>query len=211
MDLILIDACVRARVGIGREDAFRLDQHPENRQNSQKGVIRKDIPQAERTYLAVPYAERHEAKALGARWDTVKKAWYVGPEADREKIAKWESKHQPAPALEPRAEFAAVLRSIGAVVEGNHPIMNGEAQRIPATNDKRGELTIFYVAHEDGVPNGYAENNRTKEVVRWKATGQHLSPEAKADLAAEAEQKRYARKQAERDTAARLAEELHIK
>jgi hypothetical protein len=36
---------------------------------------------------------------------------------------------------------------------------------------KRGELTIFYIAHEDGVPNGYAENNRTKEVVRRKATG----------------------------------------
>jgi phage/plasmid primase-like uncharacterized protein len=69
-------------------------------------------------------------------------------------------------------EFAAVLREIGAVVEGEHPIMNGEAQRIPAVSDKRGELTIFYVAHEDGVPNGYAENNRTKEVVRWKATGQ---------------------------------------
>ena len=68
--------------------------------------------------------------------------------------------------------------------------MNGEAQRIPAVNDKRGELTIFYVAHADGVPNGYAENNRTKQVIRWKATGQHLSPEAKADLAAEAEQKR---------------------
>jgi hypothetical protein len=30
--------------------------------------------------------------------------------------------------------------------------MNGEAQRIPATNDKRGELTIFYIAN--GVPNG---------------------------------------------------------
>ena len=81
--------------------------------------MRENSPHAERTYLAVPYAERHEAKALGARWDTVKKAWYVGPEADREKIAKWESKHQPAPALDPRAEFAAVLRSIGAVVEGN--------------------------------------------------------------------------------------------
>jgi putative DNA primase/helicase len=64
------------------------------------------------------------------------------------------------------------------------------------------------------VPNGYAENNRTKEVVRWKATGQHLSPEAKADLAAQAEQKRYARKQAERElyeaTAKRLAEEQQL-
>jgi len=136
----------------------------------------------------------------------------VAPEADREKIAKWEPKHQPAPTLDPRTEFAAVLREIGAVVQGEHPIMNGEAQGIPALNDKRGELTIFYVAHEDGVPNGYAENNRTKQVIRWKATGQHLSPEAKADLAAEAEQKRYARKQAERElyeaTAGRLAEEL---
>jgi putative DNA primase/helicase len=191
-----------------------IEQKKEIQHTQEVGVMRENIPHAERTYLAVPYAERHEAKALGARWDTVKKAWYVGPEADREKIAKWESKHQPAPALDPRAEFAAVLRSIGAVVEGNHPIMNGEAQRIPATNDKRGELTIFYVAHEDGVPNGYAENNRTKEVVRWKATGQHLSPEAKADLAAQAEQKRYARKQAERElyeaTAKRLAEEQQL-
>jgi len=164
--------------------------------------------------LAVPYAERHEAKVLGARWDAVKKAWYVGPEADREKIAKWEPKHQPAPTLDPRAEFAAVLREIGAVVEGEHPIMNGEVQRIPATNDKRGELTIFYVAHDDGVANGYAENNRTKQVIRWKATGQHLSPEAKADLAAQAEQKRYLRKQAEQElyeaTAKRLVEELRI-
>jgi putative DNA primase/helicase len=191
-----------------------IEQKKEIQHTQEVGVMRENIPHAERTYLAVPYAERHEAKALGARWDTVKKAWYVGPEADREKIAKWESKHQPAPALDPRAEFAAVLRSIGAVVEGNHPIMNGEAQRIPATNDKRGELTIFYVAHEDGVPNGYAENNRTKEVVRWKATGQHLSPEAKADLAAQAEQKRYVRKQAERElyeaTAKRLAEEQQL-
>ena len=191
-----------------------IEQKKEIRHTQEVGVMRKDIPHAERTYLAVPYAERHEAKALGARWDAVKKAWYVGPEADREKIAKWEPKHQPAPTLDPRAEFAAVLREIGGVVQGEHPIMNGEAQRIPAVNDKRGELTIFYIAHEDGVPNGYAENNRTKEVIRWKATGQYLSPEAKADFAAQAEQKRYARKQAERElyeaTAARLAEELRI-
>ena len=34
-----------------------------------------------------------------------------------------------------------------------------------------------------------------QQVTWWKATGQHLSPEAKADLAAQAEQRRYARKQ----------------
>ena len=74
--------------------------------------MRKDIPQAERTYLAVPYTERHEAKAVGARWDAVKKAWYVGPEADREKIAKWEPQHQPAPTLDPQKYLTAGTKSI---------------------------------------------------------------------------------------------------
>ena len=63
-----------------------------------------------------------------------------------------------------------MLRSIGGIVDGDYPIKNGEAQRIPAHDDRRGDRTIFYVAHVDGVPNGYAENNRNKETVRWKAT-----------------------------------------
>jgi hypothetical protein len=103
------------------------------------------------------------------------------------------------PTLNPRAEFAAVLRGTGALVEGDHPIMNDEAQRLPAVKDKPGELTIIYVAHGAWVPNGYAENNRTKETVRWKARGQHLSPEVKADLAVEAEGNRRARKQAKKN------------
>src|SRR5580704_15620954 len=94
-----------------------IEQKKEIKQTQEVGVMRQDIPHAERLYLAVPYAERHEAKALGARWDAVKKAWYVGREADREKIAKWEPKYEPAPMLDPRMEFAAVLREIGAVVE----------------------------------------------------------------------------------------------
>jgi putative DNA primase/helicase len=77
-------------------------------------------------------------KRFGARWDAVKKSWHVGPEADRAKIAKWDPKHQAGPTLDPRTEFAAVLRGIGAVVEGDHPIMNGEPQRIPAVKDKPG-------------------------------------------------------------------------
>jgi antirestriction protein ArdC len=142
-----------------------------------KTNMKEHVPQSDRTYLAVPYDERAEAKAVGARWDATKKAWYVGPEVDPTKIARWELRHQPEPTLDPRAEFAEVLRSLGAVVEGDHPIMNGERQRIRTENDKRGEQTIFYIGHLDGVPNGYAENNRTKEVRRWKARGQHLSEE----------------------------------
>jgi hypothetical protein len=49
---------------------------------------------------------------------------------------------------------------------------------------QRGYRTVFYVADGGGLPNDYAENNRTKEVVRWKARGQLLSQEAKAELLA---------------------------
>ena len=187
-------------------------QKPEMLQAQGARQVKREIALEERIYLAVPYDERNEAKALGARWDAVKKAWYVGPEVDPAKLAKWELRYQPEPTLDPRAEFAAVLRSIGGIVEGDHPVMNGEAQRIPAHDDKRGDRTIFYVARVDGVPNGYAENNRTKEVVRWKARGQFLSQEAKAELLAQAEQKRYVRRQAEQQmydaTSKRLSEEL---
>jgi putative DNA primase/helicase len=173
---------------------------------------KRDLVLQERIYLTVPYDERNEAKALGARWDAVKKAWYIGPEVDPVKLAKWELQHQPEPTLDPRAEFAAVLRSIGGIVDGEHPIMNGEAQRISAHDDKRGERTIFYVAHGDGVPGGYAENNRTKEVVRWKARGQLLSQEVKAEMLAQAEQKRYTRRHAQQQmyeaTSKRLSEEI---
>ena len=88
-----------------------IEQKKVIRHTHEVGVMRKDIPHAERIYLAVPYAERRqEAKALGARWDAVKKSLVRGTGADRGKIAKWEPKHQPAPTLDPRVEFAAVLR-----------------------------------------------------------------------------------------------------
>ena len=34
-------------------------------------------PAADRVYLAVPYAEKNDAKKLGARWDKTAKSWYV--------------------------------------------------------------------------------------------------------------------------------------
>src|ERR1043166_1700244 len=42
-----------------------------------------------RKYLAVPYGERNAAKAAGAQWDRVAKSWYVGPNANMEKLRRW--------------------------------------------------------------------------------------------------------------------------
>lgn len=41
------------------------------------------------TFLNVPYAEKDEARALGARWNPARKKWYVPPGADLEPFAKW--------------------------------------------------------------------------------------------------------------------------
>ncbi|WP_333878665.1 DUF5710 domain-containing protein [Methylobacter sp.] len=42
-------------------------------------------------YLNVPFAQKDEAKALGARWDAVQKKWFVPPEKDITLFAKWQT------------------------------------------------------------------------------------------------------------------------
>ena len=194
------------------EYVLGLEQKREVGQTQDTPVKKQYVPQEQRTYLAVPYEERGEAVRAEAQWDPVKKAWYVGPEVEPAKIAKWEIRHQQAATLDPRAEFAEVLRSIGGIVEGEHPIMDGKGHRLATEKDKRGEAAIFYRAYLDGVPNGYAENNRTKEVKRWKVRGQVLSQEQRDELLADVEKKRYERYRQEQErfetTASRLSGEL---
>lgn len=42
-----------------------------------------------RTDLQVPYAEKDEAKSLGARWDAARKLWYVQNVSNLEAFARW--------------------------------------------------------------------------------------------------------------------------
>lgn len=131
-----------------------------------------------REYLAVPYGERKEAKAWGAKWDTVERSWYIGEKADRKKLEKWlpdRQRAEQAPAVHPREEFSEVLRSLGCKVEGEHPIMDGNKHRIATTEDKMGEQAGFYVAFLDGRPAGYAKNNRSGEEIRWTSSGNALT------------------------------------
>ena len=41
------------------------------------------------TYLSCPYAEKNECKALGARWDAVRKKWYVPAGQDLTPFTRW--------------------------------------------------------------------------------------------------------------------------
>lgn len=42
-----------------------------------------------RVYLAVPYSEKDQAKALGARWDVEKRKWYLIDPENLDPFLKW--------------------------------------------------------------------------------------------------------------------------
>lgn len=131
-----------------------------------------------RTYLAIPYREREKAKQAGARWDNVAKSWYAHKDAHMDILQQWLPERvqaQQAPAMPPHEEFAEFLRSVGCIVEGNHPIMDGKSHRIAVEGDKQGTYSGFYVGHYDGCPAGYVKNHRTGDELRWKAQGMFLS------------------------------------
>ena len=171
----------------------------------------------EREYLAVPYGERIAAKAAGAEWDKVAKSWYAGPKADIEKLARWKPENVPdqqGPAMTPHEEFADALRSIGCVVSGEHPIMDGKKHRISVEGERPSEKagSGFYVGHLDGHPAGYMKNNKTGIDMKWKSKGYTLDPEEKVRMAAEAATKLQAREaeqaQAQEATAQRVGRQM---
>ncbi|MGZ8916464.1 MAG: zincin-like metallopeptidase domain-containing protein, partial [Methylobacter sp.] len=160
-----------------------------------------DEVRANRQYLAVPYRERIAAKAKGALWDKQVKSWYALSTADRDKLQRWlpeNVKNQQAPAMTPREEFAEALQTAGCVVTGQHPIMDGKKHRIETVGDKAGERAGFYVGHLDGHPAGYIQNNRTGEVLKWKAKGYSLSEQEKATLQADSAAKLQQREVAQK-------------
>lgn len=160
----------------------------------------------DRQYLVVPYAEKDQAKTAGARWDKAAKAWYVGDNADILALQRWFPQNvtqQQQPAILPEVAFADLLQAHGCIVDGNHPIMDGNKQRIKVEGDKPGEKSGFYVAHLDGHPAGYFMNNRSGVQTHWKAKGYSLTDEQKAELVAQVAIKQQNRKAEQH--------ELHLK
>ena len=87
---------------------------------------------AERVYLAVPYAAKDAAKALGARWNRTAKAWYVPPGADLAGFQRWMPTAQAqtaAVAEDPRDAFAEALRAAGFELSGP-PVMERTERRL---------------------------------------------------------------------------------
>ncbi|MDK9724526.1 MAG: DUF5710 domain-containing protein [Sterolibacteriaceae bacterium MAG5] len=52
-----------------------------------------------RASLQVPFAEKDDAKGLGARWDPARKVWYVENQADLSPFARWLPANNPTPGV----------------------------------------------------------------------------------------------------------------
>nr|AGH89379.1 putative DNA primase TraC [uncultured bacterium] len=186
------------RVGL---DAERTPSRPVLHDQPEK-------PMAERTYLAVPFAEKNEAKALGAKWDKDAKSWYApeGVDVATSGLARWRvdnanvvNSSEPKPPID---QFYDALRDAGLVVKsGDVPTSGdqvGKIQRVPVVGDKAGATSGAYAYHMEGkTPGGYIQNYKTGEVVHWKPDGKtpELTANERAKLANEARERKQ-----ERDT-----------
>jgi putative DNA primase/helicase len=187
------------------EELQRLKAHYEGKARLTSPIARtfdaRTLPDKDlqkRKYLAVPYGERNAAKAAGALWDPAARSWYAGLNADMEKLRRWFPENvavRQSSAVAPRDEFAEALRSMGCVVSGEHPIMDGQKHRITVQGEKHSENSGsgFYVGHLDGHPAGYIKNNKTGIEMRWRSKGYVLDDTQKAKIQAEAVKKLRAR------------------
>ncbi|MCF8502105.1 MAG: DUF5710 domain-containing protein [Rhodospirillum sp.] len=161
-----------------------------------------------RTYLAVPYEEKNQAKKLGAKWDRHRKSWFAPEGADLAPFERWRLKEvAPTQArdIDPTDEFAQALEKEGLVLKGA-PLMDGKWHRVPVIGDKQGSLSGSYRGFLDGKPNGSIMNYKNgQEAVKWISTGTALDPQELERLKVEANARQAAR-EAERKALSAEAE-----
>lgn len=181
---------------------------------------RPEKPMPNRIYLAVPYAEKEQAKAAAKnagfklQWDKDAKSWYAPEGADLSTMQKWNPDSsrvitETAPDS-PQVQLADALRDAGFEIKrgqwlnGNRvvdsePIMDGQLYRVPVKGDRDGQRSGAYAAHMQGqVPGAYIENLKTGERINWKADGpvEQLTAEDRARLAKEAQERQSLRDEA---------------
>lgn len=152
-------------------------------------------PAKEKTFLAVPYKEKEQAKKFGAKWDKENKLWYAPEGTDLTPLAAWmlEKAPVPEPSMPPQEEFANALEQAGLDLRGKAPIMDGQIHRVPLIGRNGGDLDGAYCGYLDERPAGWIQNFSAGEKHTWIASGHTLTKEQ-----LEAQRAEIARKREER-------------
>ncbi|NDV26902.1 zincin-like metallopeptidase domain-containing protein [Desulfovibrio sp. JC010] len=171
---------------------------PENKAVAQqKEEVQEPKPATEKTYLNVPYSEKGQAKKLGARWDKSEKLWFAASGTDLKPLERWLPKEKVhAPQTNAVQEFAKALQEAELDLQGQQPIMDGTLQRVPVIDGKPNSRDGAYKGFLDAHPAGFIQNHKTGLKMNWKADGLELTEEQKAQLKAQAAQKKIEREKA---------------
>ncbi|WP_211212219.1 DUF5710 domain-containing protein, partial [Kiloniella laminariae] len=148
--------------------------------------ITQSKEKSEKIYLVVPYSERNEAKAQGAKWDRKEKLWYAPDAQKAEALAKWSAKEPIAKAtdLNPLEEFSLFLKDNGIEVKGT-PIMDGKWHRASLEGEPKKQ-NASYLGYLDGRANGLIQNFKTDEKTKWVAVGQAMTEQERDVMKAKA-------------------------
>ncbi|SIN68264.1 Exodeoxyribonuclease VII large subunit [Singulisphaera sp. GP187] len=104
-----------------------------------------------RVDLRVPFVEKEDAKALGARWDSQKKLWYAPPGADLDHLKRWVPKDARAPTFsvaianpdeesEKGISLSDLLSQVRGVIEEGLPTAVWVRAEISELSGKNGNL-----------------------------------------------------------------------
>lgn len=197
------------KMELGQEQAVKAPKKPLEREEDIAAMGVPANTAKEKTFLAVPYKEKEQAKKLGAKWDKENKLWYAPEGTDLNQLSTWlpEKAKTPEPmrTLPPQEEFALALEQAGLDLGGNSPIMDGAIHRVPLIGGKRGELDGAYCGFLDEHPAGWAQNFSSGEKIKWAASGHALSKEEmdaqRAEIAQKQLERAEQRKQAQKEAA----------
>jgi len=90
----------------------------------------------QKIYLNVPFAQKDEAKALGARWDAINKKWHVSADKDMTLFAKWQA--------ESGAVKSLVLKASSSKI--------GSPSKKPSTGVKTHAAVKDFIAYNGDLP-----------------------------------------------------------
>lgn len=171
-----------------RDHVLGLEMHKEKTRSNEQALDNPPAkePALSKTYLHVPYKDKEDAKALGARWDGKQKQWYAPEGTDLEPLRRFMTPLEqafanartvaPSENLPPQEEFARKLADLGLDLKGQLPELDGKMHRVPLLAKNGHGLDGTYCLHGDGIPAGWAQNHVTDEKAKLVATGVVLSP-----------------------------------
>lgn len=184
------------------EPANKAKPAQDRRRAYQRGVSARraaDLFEDRQCILAVPFAEKEEAKKLGAVFYAEQKVWFVPAGVDLGPLKRWSAidgqgvTGRELTTAEIIDAFKKAMDDFGLVTELHSSdkgyFDDGKWHYVGVKGHKKGQRPgafILNVSGRDGKPSGYMENKLNGEKLGWTMDTPDLTPEQAARMRAEA-------------------------